>query len=343
MTDLHEAGDFWRKFSLCDGDLQRMSHEWKIPRKTLWDWKQHHEAGDLWLYGGWRAKEQIEGLPAEADPQDDDDRLASVAPSYKPEIIDWRDYAEVEIPIGITGDNHIGSKYERMDVLETAFEYWASQGVRDVYQCGNIIDGERVGINEYDIYAHGFEEQCANLIEKWPKREGITTHYITGQCHEGWYIKRNQINVGRRIEQEARDNGRNDLHFLGHQEHDLHLKQEGGEAKIRLIHPGGGSSYATSYKPQKIIESYQGGEKPNAVLIAHYHKHDTGFPREVWTCQVGCTQDQTPFMRQHNIAAHVGFVTLWLRQNSLGLITSWKVEWRAFYDRKFYTFVWDRR
>jgi predicted phosphodiesterase len=261
-------------------------------------------------------------------------------PTREPEVIDWHKYAEVEIPVGVTADNHIGSKYERMDVIEAAFDYWESQGVRTVYQAGNIIDGEKRGINENDIYVHGFEDQTANLIQKWPSRPGMRTDFITGMCHEGWYIKQNKINVGRRIEQEARDRGRDDLHFLGHLEHDLHFKQEGGEARVRLFHAGGGSAYATSYKPQKIVESYQGGEKPNALIIGHFHKADTGYPREVYTVQPGCTEDQTPWMRQHNIAAHVGFTTLWIRQNTLGIITSWKVEWRPFYDRKFYQFNW---
>ena len=263
-----------------------------------------------------------------------------VQPTYTPEIIDFRKYREIEVPIGVTADNHIGSKYERMDVLETAFERWQAQGVQTVYQVGNIIDGERRGINENDVYVHGFEDQVVNLIQKWPSRPGITTYFITGQCHEGWYIKQNKINVGKRIDQEARDQGRTDLRFLGHLEHDLLLEQDAGNAKVRLFHAGGGSAYATSYKPQKIVESYQGGEKPQALLIGHYHKYDTGYPREVWEAQCACTQDQTPWMRQHNIAAHVGFLTIWIRQNELGLITGWKVEFSPFYDRKFYMHKW---
>jgi hypothetical protein len=267
----------------------------------------------------------------------------TVHPTYKPERIDFRKYVETEMSFGVTGDNHIGSKYERLDVLETLFDRWESEGITTVYQCGNIIDGECKGINENDIYVHGFEGQIANLIEKWPKREGMTTYFITGNCHEGWYIKREHVNVGKRIEQSARDAGRDDLRFLGHLEHDLDFEQEGGKARVRLFHAGGGSAYATSYKPQKIVESYQGGEKPNALWIGHFHKYDTGYPREVWECQVGCTQDQTPWMRQHNIAAHLGGLTVRLQQNSLGIFTSYTVTWMPFYDRKFYAVHWDGR
>ena len=36
--------------------------------------------------------------------------------------------------------------------------------------------------------------------------------------------------------------------------------------KIELIHPDGGSSYAISYKPQKIIEAMEGGTKPLSII-----------------------------------------------------------------------------
>ena len=83
--------------------------------------------------------------------------------------------------------------------------------------------------------------------------------------------------------------------------------------------------------------SYQGGEKPNILCIGHFHKFDHSYPREVTAIQVGCTVDQTPFMRKKEIAAHVGGVTLEFDQDDHGIIHNVKVSFHPFYDKGFYT------
>ena len=103
-----------------------------------------------------------------------------------------------------------------------------------------------------------------------------------------------------------------------------------------MIHAGGGSTYAISYSAQKIVESYQGGEKPAILLIGHYHKYDVGYPREVYTVQPGCTQDQTPFMRKKKIQAMVGGASISFKQDEIGILHDFTVTWNPFYDRDFY-------
>ena len=55
---------------------------------------------------------------------------------------------------GLTGDNHLGSRYSRLDVLNALFDIWKDQGVETVFQCGNIIDGE-ARFNVHDLIARG--------------------------------------------------------------------------------------------------------------------------------------------------------------------------------------------
>ena len=73
------------------------------------------------------------------------------------------------------------------------------------------------------------------------------------------------------------------------------------------MHPSGGCAYAVSYKSQKIIESYSGGQKPRAVFIGHFHKAEV-LPmwRNVRAIQAGCFCSQTPFMIKKPTPAHVG-------------------------------------
>jgi hypothetical protein len=258
------------------------------------------------------------------------------------EVIDVTKFASKHHKYGLTADNHLASSYARLDVLNALFDIWKAEGVETVFQCGNILDGE-CRFNIHDLLAHGIGGQVQYLIDNWPQREGIVTKFITGDDHEGWWIQREGINIGRHIQQEAEAAGRNDLQYIGHMEKTIELKCGAGSSLLRLIHAGGGSAYATSYTAQKIVESYQGGEKPNILLIGHYHKFEYGYPREVHTVQPGCTSDQSPFMRKKKIAAHVGGCTIEFDQDDRGIIHNFKVAWMPFYDRGFYTNVGEWR
>lgn len=262
-----------------------------------------------------------------------------VKPHQDKFVIDFKKYKEVEYPIGFVTDNHIGSKYERLDVLNALYDRFVSYGVQTVYNAGNWIDGE-ARFNKYDIYVSGVNDQIKNMVLKYPQRKGITTYYIGGDDHEGWYVQREHIDICQVLEDTAKRMGRNDLVNLGYMERDIVYKQARGKSYIRLIHAGGGSAYAISYTSQKYVEALQGGEKPNIILVGHYHKFDFGFPREVFVIQGGCTQDQTPFMRKKKLQAMVGGVVLWIKQNELGTFTSVRVEWIPFYDKKYYQYKW---
>lgn len=260
-------------------------------------------------------------------------------PIEEPHKIDMSKHKETEISFGFVADSHIGSKYERNDVLEALYDRFAEYGIDTVYHGGNWIDGE-ARFNKHDIYVHGIEAQVENFIKKYPQRKGMKTYIISGDDHEGWYVQREHINIGQKMEDEAKRAGRDDLIDLGYMERDIELKQPNGSAILRVIHAGGGSSYATSYTSQKYVESLQGGEKPHIVLVGHYHKFDYSYPREVHVVQGGCTEDQTPFMRKKKLQANIGGCVIHIKQASNGVITSFKVEWLPFYDKKFYEYKW---
>ena len=150
-------------------------------------------------------------------------------------------------------------------------------------------------------------------------------------------MSREGIDFGRYLAFEAAAIGRKDLHYLGFMEADIRLETSAGKySYLRLLHPGGGSAYALSYRPQKIIESLQGGEKPAVLLCGHFHKQADFAIRNVWTILAGCTQDQTPFMRKHSIEAHVGFCVVEMQQDAKGAIRRVRVEHTSYYDRGYH-------
>lgn len=263
----------------------------------------------------------------------------SIRPIDEVKKIDLSKHTETEYPIGFVADTHIGSKYERMDVLYALYDRFEAAGVETVFHGGNWIDGEFF-YNKYDIYVNGFEAQIANFIKKYPQKKGMVTRIISGDDHEGWYVQREHINVGKTMQDRAREAGRLDLEDLGYMERDIEFKQKGGRSIIRVIHAGGGSAYATSYTSQKYAESLQGGEKPDIVLVGHFHKFEWGYPREIHMIQGGTTCDQTPYMRKKKLQAHVGGCIIWIVQNDLGVFTSVKVQWFPFFDKKFFAYKW---
>jgi len=121
-----------------------------------------------------------------------------------------------------------------------------------------------------------------------------------------------------------------------HRHKDAKRPAKKGKSTIRIVHPGGGSSYAISYTSQKLVESYSPGEKPNILLMGHYHKMAFDYIRGVYVVQGGCTMDQSPFIRKKRLDAHVGGWICEVQQGENGVIQSFKAEWVPFYSQDFY-------
>jgi hypothetical protein len=238
---------------------------------------------------------------------------------------------------GVMGDSHLGSKYERLDVLHDLYRKFAAAGVDRVFHTGNWIDGE-ARFNKFDLKVHGMERQLDYCIEQYPN-VGIETFAVTGDDHEGWYAQREGVDIGRLLESRMRDAGRTDWHNLGYMEAYVPLQhaQTGKSSMLHCIHPGGGSSYATSYTVQKIVESYEGGNKPAVLLAGHYHKLEFINVRNVWCVQTGCQQDQTPFARKKKLHYAVGGGIMRLTQNpETGAIEHAGVDLFCYFDRGYY-------
>lgn len=238
--------------------------------------------------------------------------------------------------IGFVTDDHLGNKAERLDVLNAIFDIYQEEGITEVYNGGNWIDGE-FRFNKFDLHTFGMDNQIKYFIENYPRREGIQINFIAGDDHEGWYQQREGIIIGQHLELMAKSMGRNDLKYCGCMEADFELKASKGSAILRVVHAGGGTAYALSYQPQKLIESLTGGDKPHILLIGHYHKAEV-LPsyRNVRAVQGGCGCDQTRFMRKKRIEAHVGGWIIEFQQAKDGSINRFKTEWLGFFDRDFY-------
>lgn len=246
------------------------------------------------------------------------------------------------VEFGASGDQHLCSKYERLDCLNDYYDQLARREISVVLSAGNHVDGES-SFNRHDIVCHGMDQQMQYLARNFPQRAGIETWAITGEDHEGWWARREGVDVGRYTENVMRENGRQDWHDLGFMECFIPLVHgdTGKSSQLCLMHPGGGSAYAISYAPQKIVEGFDGGAKPAVLLIGHYHKASYQLTRNVHTLQTGTFCDQTLFMRQKKLAAHVGgwFCKLHVDPET-GAVDEFTCTFRNYFVKDFYAGRW---
>lgn len=266
--------------------------------------------------------------------------LSNVIQKKEAKILDIYDASTNYYKFGIVSDNHLGSKYSRLEVLDTLYNIFQAEGIEVVYNAGNWIDGEK-RFNKHDLcVAAGMDTQINYMLEHYPNVKGITTYYIGGDDHEGWYTQDVGIDIGQHLEHMARAAGRTDLVYLGYMENDILLQAPEGHTRLRIQHPGGGSAYAISYTPQKIMESLRSSEIPDILILGHYHKASYNYIRGSHVVQAGCTQDQTPFMRKKRLAAHLGGWIIEFWTDSQGNITRFKPEFIPFFDSPYYDQHW---
>ncbi len=203
---------------------------------------------------------------------------------------------------GFITDSHGGSLYADWPLLGFAYDVFEKEKIKTVFHAGDITDGIKMYKgHEYELEAHGADNQVKLVTERYPHKKNITTYFITGN-HDYSFWKHGGTEIGGKITEK-----RLDLIHIGHQEADITIGEKEFTATVRLFHPDGGTAYAISYQPQKYISSLASGTKPDILLIGHYHKAEILPYRGVFAVQGGTLQQQTPFMRGRTLAAVVGF------------------------------------
>jgi len=196
------------------------------------------------------------------------------------------------------GDTHLCSNHEMLDELKTFYEICKKEGVTDVYHCGDIVAGQKIFRGqEHQVHTFGAENQVDYFVKNYPKVDGITTHFITGN-HDYIYYKIAGVDIGHMVEER-----REDMVYLGPFQADVMWK---GIKLIRLMHPDGGLSYARSYKLQKIIEQIPSGEKPRILLAGHYHVSIFMDYRNILSYLVGAFEGQSPYLLRKGISPVIG-------------------------------------
>jgi predicted phosphodiesterase len=203
------------------------------------------------------------------------------------------------VTLGVIGDTHIGSQYFVDHWLDVAFETFADNNVSHVMHVGDVVEGmsHRPG-HIYELDELGYDAQLSKAVKVLSVWDG-PMYFIDGN-HDRWYIKNG--NAGALIVKalcEAIPNAT----FLGHDEGNVSVNG----AVIKLWHGEDFSSYASSYRVQKLIEAFQPGEKPNVLLCGHTHKQLYMYARSIHAISCGALSMQSHFMRSKRMENHSGF------------------------------------
>lgn len=228
------------------------------------------------------------------------------------------------IRFGLMGDTQLGSKYTQLTHLHNFYDLCEREGITNVYHTGDITDGLKMRAgHEYELYEISADEMREDVVKNYPKRDGITTHFITGN-HDASLYKHVGYDIGQGIA-----NLRPDMKYLGRDCATINLTPN---CTLELRHPWDGTAYALSYKLQKMIEAMESDSKPNILAVGHYHKAEYLFYRNVHAIQTACFQGQTPFTRGKGISVHIGGWIVTIRVDQNGSIQGIAPEFIPYYS-----------
>lgn len=228
-----------------------------------------------------------------------------------------------KIRFAIMGDTQLGSKYAQITYLHDFYDICAAEGIASIYHTGDVTDGLKMRTgHEYELYEVSADEMCQDVILNYPRRDGITTHFITGN-HDASIYKQVGYDIGQAIAMQ-----RPDMQYLGR---DCAVVNLTPKCTLELRHPWDGTAYALSYKIQKMIEAMDSDSKPKILAVGHYHKAEYLFYRNVHAFQTGCFQSQTPFTRGKGISVHMGGWIVTIQVDKDGTIRRITPEFIPFY------------
>lgn len=229
------------------------------------------------------------------------------------------------VRFGVVSDTHLCSKECHLEDLHTAYEMLRSEGISWVLHPGDLVAG--MGIYKHqirDLAVHGFDAQVDYAVANYPRVDGIET-WIVGGNHdlEGDYGRDGADPV------KAFCSRRDDFTHLGDYSARVALPN-GGD--IHVLHPGGGSSYALSYRAQKIAEGYEGGTKPSATLFGHWHRRGDFTARGINLLLCGTFEGSTSLAKRYGLGEPaIGFHIVTCRMADDGSLVRWNPEWFPFF------------
>ena len=167
-------------------------------------------------------------------PKDKDDSISLITSS-----------TDQIINIMLISDIHLGSKYERLDLLDQIYNYCIKKNIHIIINAGDLIDGKTFG-NDKKISST--EDQINYLIKKYPFDKNIINFICLGN-HDFDALQNNGQDLNTILY-----NFRHDLISIGYGFWSINIKNE----KIYVRH---------------LIPNLKVEKAPSGSLVLHGHSH----------------------------------------------------------------------
>lgn len=181
-------------------------------------------------------------------------------------------------------DTHLWSKHCNYEWLNKYYDECEKRGVKTVVHAWDMVDWfNTYPWQVFELSKHSMTEQIDDVIQNYPRRNWIDTHYILGN-HDEQRLKIAGYDISKGI-----DHIRTDLHCLWFYNARINVNW----IEVELHHWGGGNSYSRSYKAQKYLENMNPKDQPNVYLLGHFHSAIYMFYRKIHAFMAGAFQWET--------------------------------------------------
>lgn len=159
-------------------------------------------------------------------------------------------------------DLHLGSSYDRVDILRKIYAECHKKGISKIFCCGDITDGTYPDKPHYQSHqkVQGYNNYIYYVCQSIPSYQDITMYAISGN-HDDTFTTGEQESILNRIAY-----FRKDFIYLGKNVAELTVD----DTKIRLMH-GYNTKKNMDDRLESIYYSIPEEEKPDILALGHIH------------------------------------------------------------------------
>jgi len=304
------------EFFMLNG-LERTIEEFNIPQETLNRYKRRYKQ----LYGDTAS---VMGKIREKFTDEQLEHLLTLGSDVKKAHQVEYDLSGEVLTILVMSDTHYGSILSPVERTYAAFQEAEKQGCNVMLHIGDVVEGHMSRPNSiYEVSHVGYKQQrdlAVKVLSEWKK-----PMYVIGGNHDDSF--NTKLGAGLSLVEDVCNSIPNAT-FMGDGEGLWIIPKF--DIKVRMFHGiDAGSSYALSYRLQRIINNMTPAQKPHILLTGHDHKSFSMFYRNIHAIACGCMQKQSSWMTLKGIQAMEGFYIL-----KMGLAKN-EVKWM---EPRFYPF-----
>lgn len=205
------------------------------------------------------------------------------------------------IKVMLISDTRFGSIYQQTTILNDMYLKAKELGVKYVFLTGDVVEGIYRGaksIYNTTLHKDGYEDQADYVASCFPRVQGITTYFVTGE-HDLSFLKgTDKVDIGNLIASK-----REDMIYLGPKRKKVSFvtgDKRSGSISFYLQHSSGNVPYTISYKPQQKISSLRNEDKTDILVTSHFAACDSFLRRGVRSYQVPTVTATTDEMKEAN-------------------------------------------